>query len=423
MKIKAALLIFILLLLCPIPGVLFIHFELNERHDSIRQEMPSTYLESLSKGFSSLDTYIDYIGEDIVVFITDSEGKVLNSNVEQIKSNEFLSEDILTSSSFLVNVNGNHVKMISYRAKNSRMVFWGIDKRNSPSLVYFYFVLIFTGLFVAVIISLIYKKFFNGVLEKLHVVARSIVEEIPTSKSDFNFGRDMGVLGYDLMEIQSKMKEINDAQREFLQNISHEMKTPLMSIQSYSEGILDGIIERDEIDDSLKLIISESHRLKNLVNELIYLGKLGSSTFMFNFNLHNLKDIIIDSLESVGGLAMKKSITFEYTPRSVFIQTDEEKLKQAFMNIFSNCIRHAKEIVSVKVVETNTNVDIIICDDGKGFSSSDLKNLFSRFSKGESGETGLGLFITKSIIDKHKGSIEVANLPKGGAQFSIRLNK
>lgn len=220
-----------------------------------------------------------------------------------------------------------------------------------------------------------------------------------------------------------KLKKADEQQIKFMQNISHELKTPLMSIQGYAEAIKDGVIEGQEVEESLDIIVEESKRLKRIVEELIYLSKLENGPEeSFELSSANLNNIIDKAIKSVKALAQEKAISFHYQPILNHIgKYDEEKLKRAFINILGNAVRYANEKISITEKLEGNNMVIEISDDGPGFKEGEEKKVFDRFYKGIKGGTGIGLAITKTIIEGHQGTIEAYNNKPQGALFKIVL--
>lgn len=220
----------------------------------------------------------------------------------------------------------------------------------------------------------------------------------------------------------SRLRKYDEQQKIFLQNASHELKTPLMAIQGNAEAIKDRIVEGKEVEVSLDVIIEESQRLKKLVEEIVYLTKLENMDDSFNFSKVDIRDILINTIKKLQYLADKKGIIIELDNNiSLLGNFDSEKLSRALINIISNCIRYAtsKILISCKI-----NTDIItirIIDDGPGLKSGEEGRIFDRFYKGEDGGTGIGLSITKAIIEGHQGKIMVQNNRPSGAVFIIEL--
>lgn len=281
---------------------------------------------------------------------------------------------------------------------------------------------------IAMIVALI----ISFVLEKGLVTPITKLRNTMINFSIRNFNEDIVVKTND--EIQElaesfnimahKLKDYDEAQKRFLQNASHELKTPLMSIQGYAEAIKDGVIEGEELDEGLDIIINESQRLKKLVEEIIYLTKLENVEETFNFKNHNLNEIIQDSVKSIKPLANEKCIEIIITSEKNFIRSfDIDKMKRVFINLLGNGIRYAKSKILVDVIEKQDRFIIEIIDDGNGFVNNEEMKIFDRFYKGKKGGSGIGLAITKAIVEGHGGKICAYNHQKLGAVFRIELPK
>jgi len=220
--------------------------------------------------------------------------------------------------------------------------------------------------------------------------------------------------------MSEKLETYDNAQKTFLQNVSHEFRTPLMSIQSYAEGITYGVVDTKSAVD---VIIDEVKRLTKLVEDLLYLSRLEAIEENYSFNDYNLNEIIKNCIERLNGIAIKNNIKINYTDISsdIRIVADEEKLFRAINNILSNCIRYAETNVTIEgKLISRDKIEIRIKDDGPGFDENDLANLFERFYKGKKGNFGLGLAISKSVVTKHHGEISAQNY-EHGAMFKIVL--
>ncbi len=235
-------------------------------------------------------------------------------------------------------------------------------------------------------------------------------------------GDEIEELATSFTQMIDKLKIYDEKQRSFFQNVSHELKTPLMSIQGNAEGIKEGIIEEDEINDSLEIIIEESQKLKKTVDEIIYLSKLENAEETYNLEINNLNDIINKSIKNIMPVALKNNIEIPYdNDLNIVGNFDNEKMIKAITNILSNSIRYAKNTIIIEGKIDEKQVTIKIIDDGLGFSSGEENKVFERFYKGEEGQTGIGLSITKAIIEAHSGTITAYNGIKKGAIFEISL--
>lgn len=221
-----------------------------------------------------------------------------------------------------------------------------------------------------------------------------------------------------------KLKSYDEQQKRFLQNASHELKTPLMSIQGYAEAIKDGIIEGEEVNESLDIIIDESQRLKKLVEEIIYLTKLENIEEVFKFEKANINEIAENAVKSVNSLAMDKGIEIKLDIEDKIIGSyDVEKMKRVFINLIGNAIRYARKNILISIRDENNYRIIEVIDDGYGFKNNEDKKIFERFYKGKKGDSGIGLAITQAIVKGHGGNICACNHESLGAVFRIELPK
>jgi two-component system, OmpR family, sensor histidine kinase CssS len=266
------------------------------------------------------------------------------------------------------------------------------------------------------------------------VVARKISAPFSTlnqhirSISERNFGTKINTPVYDELSefvnninvMSEKLETYDKAQKTFLQNASHEFRTPLMSIQSYAEGIKYSVTDTTSAAD---IIIDESKRLTHLVENLLYLSRLDAIEENYSFSTLDFNELVHCSVDRLKVIAENRNITIKVDTleSSVKIHADEEKLSRAITNILSNCIRYAKSNVEIKssLIDAST-VRVTISDDGPGFESNVLPNIFERFFKGSKGNFGLGLAITKTVIEKHKGRITAEN-SESGALFMVEL--
>lgn len=235
-------------------------------------------------------------------------------------------------------------------------------------------------------------------------------------------GDEIEELAVCFSDMTARLKKYDNQQKRFLQNTSHELKTPLMSIQGYAEAIKDGVVEGKEMEESLEIIIDESQRLKKIVDEMMYLMKLDNVEETFCYEKVSLQEIINLAIKSVKALADEKGIHFhlggDWNHIGCF---DGEKLNRAFINILSNAIRYAEKDIRLECNVLHKKVEIYIMDDGPGLKSGEMKKIFERFYKGDNGNTGIGLSITKAIVEGHQGKIIAYNNGDKGAVFKIEL--
>ena len=220
----------------------------------------------------------------------------------------------------------------------------------------------------------------------------------------FRFGRDI--------------EKEAERQQTFFQNASHELKTPLMAIQGYAEGIQAGVMEAGS---SAEVILAESDRMTELVEELLDISRLDMGR-QLTLSKVDLRELLYDSLRTVEPAAAHSGIAIvpDFPEEPIMVKCDDTQMRRAVTNILTNGLRYARSELRLTCRPDKRNVIIRIQDDGNGIAEGDLPHIFDRFYMGESGKTGIGLALTKEIIHLHKGRICACN-GEPGAVFEISI--
>lgn len=224
-------------------------------------------------------------------------------------------------------------------------------------------------------------------------------------------------------DMAQTLEQYMKSQQTFFQNASHELKTPLMTIQGYAEGIRDGIFDEKDAEKGLDVMVTEVHRLKKIINEMILLAKLDSQPNVYEETEIDAQTFVDEIVSKALPIINENKLDLhQQVDESIKVYADEEKLLQAVSNIVFNAIRHASKEVSIHVYKRKNNIFFDVEDDGEGVSEEDMDKIFHRFIKGKDGETGLGLAIARAIIEQSNGKIYAERSKKlGGAKFTIAL--
>ena len=214
------------------------------------------------------------------------------------------------------------------------------------------------------------------------------------------------------------VERAHESQKWFFQNVSHELKTPMMAVQGCAEGIHTGVL--DPVGAS-GIILEETEQMSELVEELLALSRLESGQANAEFHLTDVRELLYDCLRSTEQLAEQKnlriSLRFEETP--VLVNCDEVQLRRAFTNIITNALRYAKDEIQIECKADRGKAVVRIRDDGEGIEPKLLPHIFDRFFSTRKGGAGIGLSLAKEIVTLHKGTISASN--DGGAVFEISL--
>lgn len=238
-------------------------------------------------------------------------------------------------------------------------------------------------------------------------------------------GGEIGEVARSVHQLAGELENYQAIQRQFFQNASHELKTPLMSIQGYAEGIKDGVFTGERADKGLDVIVNECERLKRIVTEMILLAKLESEDGIFQMRQVPVRELIAETIERIKPLLVNNGLQIQTDSpeqdEALTVWADREKLMQALINIIGNAARYAKQTIRVHTSTEGKHFQIEVADDGEGIPDKLLPFLFQRFSKGRDGETGLGLAISRAIVERCRGSITAHNEPNSGASFRLRF--
>jgi len=233
-------------------------------------------------------------------------------------------------------------------------------------------------------------------------------------------------------DMDLKVRNSLQSQKEFVANVSHEFKTPLTSIRGFAQAILDGAVETpEEKQHAAQIILDETGRLDYLVNDLLMLAKLDAGTMKLDKREIEVSQVIENVLEKFKFRIEKKSITIKkrYDEQS-FIYADGERIVQVFINLLDNAIKFTQNGGWVDI-STNIKkgfVSVSITDSGVGIPEEDLKRIFDRFYQvdksrrgGNDKGVGLGLSIAQQIVSAHGGEITVTSELGKGSCFMVKI--
>jgi signal transduction histidine kinase len=244
--------------------------------------------------------------------------------------------------------------------------------------------------------------------------------------------REVQDLALALNNMSRKVQESRQSQRDLVSDISHELKTPLTSIQGFSAAIIDGTAStQEEVVHSAEVISSESQRMLGMVNELLTLARLESKVEKMEFRLTDLQPLIYGIIEKLKFNAQENEVKLSaMLPASLMVLVEPEKITQVFMNLIDNGIKFAPPGGEVTVTgeEDDKEVRIMVTDTGMGIPAEELPKIFNRFyqvdrsRKANAGKSsGLGLTIAREITRIHNGDISVISKPGNGTTLTVHL--
>lgn len=242
--------------------------------------------------------------------------------------------------------------------------------------------------------------------------------------------RDLGAaISYMAREISM----LDDYQKKFVANISHDFRSPLTSIKGYAQAMLDGTIPTDMQDKYLNIILFEAERLTKLTSDLLELNRFENRSALLDIVSFDINSIIKKTAESFEGVCRDKKITLNliFSSNETYVDADISNIQQVLYNLIDNAIKfsYSNSHIDVSTEEKGDKVFVSVKDYGVGIPKDSIKKIWERFYKTDSSRgkdkkgTGLGLSITKEIIQAHNENINVISTEGVGTEFIFSLVK
>ncbi|WP_438963047.1 ATP-binding protein [Nonlabens sp.] len=283
------------------------------------------------------------------------------------------------------------------------------------------------------------KLMIGQVVKEQPVSLPEVLKVLEENKETISANKQLQQQSYDLKRVTQRLKDANNAliekdkqKDEFLDTVAHELKTPTASIRAASEVLADA----DDMPEELKKkflnnIANDADRLAVLITNILDLEKLSSGREIMDKRNHELKHTIAKAIDGIYQLALKKSIQIEVNQvEAINMYYDEDRILQVFTNLLSNSVKFVPEqqgVIKIDVLKKDQNVIISFEDNGKGIPSEDIQYIFEKFYQSNDQNvkkpigSGMGLAISRHIIESHNGTITVDPHFKNGARFIVEL--
>jgi two-component system phosphate regulon sensor histidine kinase PhoR len=229
----------------------------------------------------------------------------------------------------------------------------------------------------------------------------------------------------------TQLRQLNSMRRDFISNLSHELRTPVSVIRANSETLLDGALEdKKEAKIFSKAILHNAERLTSMVSDLIDLSRIDYGDLKLNIVEVNLDNFIKSFIDSMMSVMKKKDIYIEYKPRhKKNIMADMQALERVMNNLIDNAFKYSPKgsVIEISTITNNNHIKINVADQGTGISEIDQEYIFDRFYRtasaraSENKGSGLGLAIVKNLINSLNGEVGVSNRPEDGSIFWFTL--
>lgn len=257
--------------------------------------------------------------------------------------------------------------------------------------------------------------------------------------SDGNFSKhieivsedEIGQLSKSFNDMAEGLNKLEEYRSKFIANISHDLRSPITSIQGFLNAILDGTIPQEKQERYLKVVLDETNRLTKLTNDILELTKIENQEIELikeNFDINEMIRNILLSLET---RIVEKNINMKviFIQESSWVYADAQKIERVIYNLLDNAIKFTqeKQSITIQTTKSDEKINMLISDTGIGMKEEDLKHIFERFYKADISRgkdkkgTGLGLAIVREIIKAHKETITVKSEVGVGTTFIFSL--
>ena len=254
------------------------------------------------------------------------------------------------------------------------------------------------------------------------------------AKGDFSVSIDMterkdeiGDLVHNFNLMAQELRSIEVLKKDFITNVSHELKTPLAIIQGFGKLLADDALAPDERRQAADRLTKESQRLIKLTSNILRLSKLESRSIAPLSEVFQMDEQIRQTIVALQPAWTDKAITFDVMLRPTIYTGDEELLSQVWFNLVDNAIKFSYDggIIKVRMSQTGQFIEVKITDSGIGMDEATRAHIFDQFYQGDTSlqkeGSGLGLSIVKRIVDIHGGSVEVSSRLGEGTCFTVML--
>lgn len=267
-------------------------------------------------------------------------------------------------------------------------------------------------------------------LKPIHMVceaADKIADGDYSVRLKFKDSTEFAQLADSFNHMASELGSVEMLRMDFVNNFSHEFKTPIVSIRGFAKMLKRDDLTETERNEYLDTIITESERLAELSSNVLNLTKIERQSILTDKNKFNVSEQIRLVIAMLSEKWQQKELEFDYDCGEVFVTGNEEMLKQVWINLLDNAIKFSpcKSVITIKIIRTVEFVIIYISNYGSTLTEEQVKHIFDKFYQGDKSHAakgyGIGLAIAKKIIDLHEGNISAKLCEDSKITFCIKL--
>jgi signal transduction histidine kinase len=244
---------------------------------------------------------------------------------------------------------------------------------------------------------------------------------------------EIGYLSASLNYMSTQLRDMEDYQKKFVANVSHDFRSPLTSIKGYLEAMADGTIPVEMQERYFKILLFETERLTDLTADLLTLNEFDTKNLLLDYSDFDIHEVIKNTARSFEGTCTQKKISIEllFAAKVLKVHADKGKITQVLYNLLDNAIKFSSNDseITIETTERNGKIFVSVKDHGIGIPKKSITKIWDRFYKSDLSRgkdkkgTGLGLAIVKEIIQTHGENINVISTEGVGTEFVFSLKK
>jgi two-component system OmpR family sensor kinase len=288
------------------------------------------------------------------------------------------------------------------------------------------------ALVLSVLLALLIRRSIARPLQRVAGAAEAIARGETDTRAVVSGPTEVQALARSFNTMADRVETSQRSQRDFVANVSHELKTPLTSIQGFSQALLDGTASTPETTArAARVIHEEAERMRRMVDELLILARFDAGQMVMARDQVELGPLLQKCVEKLSPQAQAAGVTLDLdVPEPSVVSGDADRLAQVFANLLDNGVAHTaaggKVSVTARQIAGARAVEVTVTDMGEGIPAEALPRIFERFyqvdkARKRSRGAGLGLAITKEIVEAHGGTVTAESVVGLGTRFTVRL--
>lgn len=273
-------------------------------------------------------------------------------------------------------------------------------------------------------------RYITDPLKRINSAVNRLARGDFSRRVDVKWNDEVGQLGKNFNAMADELQQQEDLRRGFVANVSHELRSPLTSIQGFAQGMMDGTIAPQDNQKYLGVIVGETRRLNKLISELLDLAQIESGKFPLNIQVFDINESLRRALiRFEEGIDRKELyVEVDFRQEKAMVQADQDRIDQVITNLIDNAVKFSQKggTLGIWTHIAEDKILVGVRDTGDGIAAEDQPYIWERFYKADKAHTGregtgLGLSIVKRILDQHGETISIQSKPGSGTMFVFSL--